>query len=88
MNLVGNHESGIEAQSEMTDNLVFICFVLVFLQEIRCTGEGNLVNIFLYFVGSHTKTVVSKGESFFFRIYHNLDLRLVILWKCGFAHHL
>ena len=58
--LVRYHECGIEAQTEMTDNLIVIGFIFVFLDEIRCTGKCNLVDIFFYFIGSHSKTVIDK----------------------------
>ena len=44
----------------MTDDLIVIGFIFVFLDEIRCTGKCNLVDIFFYFIGSHSKTVIDK----------------------------
>ena len=87
MNLICNHESGIEAQSEMTDNLVFIGFIFVFLQKISSTGEGNLVDIFFYLVSGHSKTVISEGKGFIVRVDNNVDFRLIIGWKGIFSHH-
>ena len=70
----------------MTDNLFFTCFVFVFFQEISCSGKSNLIDIFFYFVSSHTNTVVDELQSLFFWIYQYLNLGLKILWKLVFSH--
>ena len=44
----------------MTDDLIVIGLIFVFLDEIRCTGKRNLVDILLYFIGSNSKTVIDK----------------------------
>ena len=68
----------------MTDDLVFVCFVLIFCQEILCTGKCDLVNVLFYFLGSHTDTIILDGDRLVLGINGNLNLilrlpRLLIL---------
>ena len=44
----------------MSDNGISI--ILVFVQEIVSARECNLVDVFLYFVGSHTYTTVGNSN--------------------------
>ena len=88
MNFVSYHECGVETKSEMTDNLVIVCFVFVFLDEISSTGKCDLVDIFFDFVSSHTKTVINEFQSFLFRVDDYADLSFVIIWQGIFAHHI
>ena len=57
---LGDHEGRVESQTEVTDDGVGI--VLVFLQEVIGTGEGNLVDVFVDFFGCHTQTTVTDGD--------------------------
>ena len=41
--LVRYHECGVEAETEVTDDLVVRCLILIFIQEIGCAGECDLV---------------------------------------------
>ena len=41
--LVRYHEYGVEAETEVTDDLVVRRFILIFIQEIGCAGECDLV---------------------------------------------
>ena len=86
-NLVGNHECGVESESEMTDNLVIVCLVFVFLDEIRRSGERDLVDILLYFVSRHSETVIGKGHRFLLGAYNHIDARLIIKRSFILAHH-
>ena len=83
-NLVRYHECRIETQTEMTDDLVFVCLVLIFCQEILCTGKCDLVNVLFHFLGSHTDTIILDGDRLVLGINGNLNLilrlpRLLIL---------
>ena len=88
MHLVGYHECGIETETEMTDDLILVGLVLIFLHKLCCAGESDLGNVLLYLIRCHTKTVIDKLHGFGFRIDDNLDLCLVIIGKLIFAHHL
>ena len=72
----------------MTDNLVFVCFVFILFQEIRRTGEGNLRNIFLYFVGRHTDTVIPDDHRLIFGVDDHFNLQFFIFRNRIFAHHI
>ena len=44
----------------MTDDLILICLVLIFLQEIRRTGKCNLIDILLNLSLRHADTGIGK----------------------------
>ena len=72
----------------MSDHIVFCRLVLIFLKELRRTGESDLRDIFLHFVRSHTKTVIDELHRLLFRINNDLDLRLISLRELVLAHHI
>ena len=86
MHLIRNHKCGIETKTEMTDNLVFICFVLVLGKKCFRTGKGNLVNVFIYFVFRHTDTIIDKFNGFVFRADENVYPILSTFRFVKFAH--
>ena len=86
--LVGNHKRGIEAKSEMTDNLVLIGFVLVLLHEILDAGKCNLVNILVNLVLGHAKSIVCDLYGLVIWIHGHLDFVLQILRSLVLAHEL
>ena len=89
MNIVGYHECGIEAQSEMADDLIVIGLVLVFLQKIGSAGESDLVDVFFYLILCHAETVINEFQwSWHPDSPIDFDLCLVILRKGVLAHEL
>ena len=46
----------------MSDDLVGIALVLIFLYKIRGAGKSDLINIFLHLVRGHAETVIRKGK--------------------------
>ena len=86
--LIGNHERGIESQSEVSDHLIFRRLILILLQELGRSGERDLRNILFYFICSHSKAVINELQCLLFRVDDHLDLRLVILRHLIFAHHI
>ena len=84
--LVGNHEYGIEAQTEMTDDAgIFLIFVLgVFLHEGLRAGERDLVDVGLDFVLRHADAVVDEAE--FARGFIHHDVNGAVL-RGGAVHH-
>ena len=80
MHCIGYHKSRVEAQTEMADDLIFICFIFIFCNEIGRTGKCDLVNVFFYLVCGHSQTVICDRYLFVIRINDDLYLRLVI---CG-----
>ena len=87
LNLICHHECRIETQAEMSDDLVCIALVLILLDEIRGTGERNLVDILLHLVSGHTQPVVRKGQGLLLRVNGHTHPGLVTLRQGIFPHH-
>ena len=51
--------------------------MLVFLQKILCTGEGNLVDVALHFVGRHADPVITNGQGFGFPVHRDIDATFI-----------
>ena len=85
--LICNHECRIETKTEVTDNLVFICLVLVLLKEICRTGESNLCNILFHFICCHTDTIIDKLQCLLFRIHNDIYTELLTFLKLILTHH-
>ena len=71
----------------MTDDLIVICLVLIFLNEICCTGESNLVNVFFYFLCGHAKTCINEFQSLLLRVNNDTDVIFCIFRGSIFTHH-
>ncbi len=54
--LLRNHEGGVEAQSEMSDDAASL--VLVFFQELACRRKGDLVDILVHLFLGHADAAV------------------------------
>ena len=87
MHFICYHKCRIESQTEMTDHLVIRCFIFILLQKFCCTRKCDLCNIFLYFISSHTNTIIDKFQSLCFRIYNDLHCRFIIIRESIFSHH-
>ena len=72
---LGHHEGAVESQAEMPDDGGGI--VLVFLQKVGSTAEGNLIDIAFDFVGSHTDTAVADGQRAGLSIHLDLDGKIL-----------
>ena len=70
----------------MTDDLVFIRFILVLVQEILGAGESDLVDILVNLILCHTETVIFDPDRLFLRIYGNLDFIRFIVRGLILAH--
>ena len=81
------HECRIEAQSKMTDDLVGIALVLIFLNEICCAGKCDLVDVLFHFVGGHAQTVILEGQCLLFRIHDDIHTSLIAFRHGIFSHH-
>ncbi len=60
LHLVAHHKTGVEAQSEVTDDSVGV--VLIFIKEVCDTRESYLIDILIYLLSSHTQTMVADGD--------------------------
>ena len=87
MYFIRYHECGIEAQSEMTDDLVRIALVLIFLNEIRSTGKCDLVDILFHFIGGHAQTVILEGQCLLLGIHDDIHTSLIAFGQGIFSHH-
>ena len=58
--LLGHHEGRVETQTEVTDD--GIGGVLVFLEELLGSREGDLVDVLVDFLGCHADAAVAHGE--------------------------
>ncbi len=87
MHLVRHHERRIETKTEMSDDLILIGLILIFLNKVRSAGKSNLVDILLHLVRSHTDTIIDKLERLFLRIHDHLNLRLITVRQGIFTHH-
>ena len=60
---VGDHEGGVETESEMTDDVSGVV-AFVFGEEVLRAGEGDLVDIAIDLLGGHTDTAVDYMDGF------------------------
>ena len=67
-----DHEGRVETQAEMA----YDALVLVFLQELPCRREGDLVDVAVDFVGGHADTVVHDFQSLGIFIQDDFDLEV------------
>ena len=87
MYFIRYHKCGIEAQTEMTDNLVVVCLIFIFCNKICRAGKCDLVDVFLHLIRSHTDTVIDKPDGLCIRINDNIHSGLVAFRKLVFSHH-
>ena len=88
MYLVRYHEYGVEAETEVTDDLVVRCFILIFIQEIGCAGECDLCDVLLDLCRRHTKTGIDELQRLLLRVDDDLNLLLISVRVFILAHHL
>ena len=69
--LLGHHESGIEAQTEVADD--GFGFVLVLIDKFLCARESDFVDELVHFFGRHTDTTVADGKGFLVLIDEDAD---------------
>ena len=53
--------------------------ILIFLHKLFCTAESYLVDIFIYFFGSHTHPFICNGKGFSSRIQGYLNTQFTYL---------
>ena len=86
LHVARDHEHGIETEAEMSDDLIARRLVLVFLKEVLCAGEGDIVDIFPDLVRCHAETVIRKRHRLLIRIDGNVDASLVIVRQLTLSH--
>ena len=83
LHALGDHEGGIEAQAEVADNGGGV--VLVLLNELLGTGEGNLVDVAVHLFGCHADAVVGDSECLFLLVDEDAYTK-VAEFAFGIAH--
>ena len=86
--LVRYHEYGVEAESEVTDDLVVRRLILIFIQKIGCAGECDLCDVLLDLCRRHTKTGIDELQRLLLRVDDDLNLLLISIRIFILAHHL
>ena len=86
--LVSHHEGRIKSQSEMSDDLVFIGFILILLHKSSGSGEGDLVDVFLHFVRRHADSVIDKLQGLLCGIGDDLNGKLLVRREIILSHNL
>ena len=79
VHLVCYHKCGVKAKTEVTDDLILVCLILILLNEIGRTGKCDLIDVFFHFIRGHTNTIIDELQGLPFRIDNDLNLTLVIL---------
>ena len=85
--LIRHHKCGIKTKAKMSDDLIFIRFILILFKKVGCPGKSDLVNILFHLVRRHADTVINKFQRLFFRIDYHFYLCLIIIRQNTFSHH-
>ena len=88
LNKLCNHECAVEAQTEVTDDLIVACLIFILLHKGFRTGESDVINVFLYLISSHTQTVVGHFDRLVLRADFDVDPCLVSFRQLIVAHHI
>jgi len=73
LHFIGYHETGIKTQAEATYKTLAVLNILKFVKKFFSTGKGDLVDVFLYLLSSHTDAFIGYGQCFVFFINNNLN---------------
>ena len=76
--LVGHHESGVEAHAELADDVGIGALVTRhFLAEFQTAGEGDDAQVVLQLLLTHADAVIADGQQAVLLINGQLDLKLI-----------
>ena len=78
VDLICDHEDTVEAEAEVSDDLIIVGLILILVDEVRRTGEGNLIDILLDLLCGHTDTVILEGDGLMLGIDDHIDSALII----------
>ena len=82
---ISDHESGVEAETEMTDDIISGRLVLVLLDKLRCAGKCDLCDVLDDLVLRHADTVIRKGQRLRIRINRDMDFIFIVVRRLEFA---
>ena len=74
-NTLGNHECGIEADTELPDDLVIFCQIVLFL-ELERAAVGDRAQMLLHFRLGHADTVIGNGQGASILVHSQCDLEV------------
>ena len=77
LHFVGHHKGRVKAKAEVAYQVLL--YVFVFVQEVRRTAEGNLVDILLHLLCSHAYTAVAHRQGFLLVVYGYLHRKVARL---------
>ena len=71
LHLVRHHERGIESEAEVSDDGVGL--VLIFVEEVGHTREGDLIDVLVNLLSRHTQTAVTDRDGLVVLIHTHMD---------------
>ncbi len=77
--LIGYHEGTVEAETEMSDNLIRIRLILILRNKICRTRERDLVDILINLLRCHTDTIIAELDRPLIRIHDDINPTLIII---------
>ena len=83
---VGDHESRIKAEAEVTDDLVFVRLIFIGIQERLRAGKRDAVNVLFDLGSAHAEAVVADRDRALVRADGDVDAGLIIRRQFGLAH--
>ena len=83
---IGHHKGAVEAQSEVTDDLVIVGLVFIFCQKSFRAGKRDVVDVLSDLVRCHADAVVGHSDRPVRGADNNIDPRLVVLGEGIVAH--
>ena len=82
-----HHEGTVKSKSEMADDLIVACLVLVLRKEGLRAGEGDVVDILLDLVSRHADTVIGYCDGSVIGVHLNINPGLIIIRQGKISHH-
>ncbi len=73
LHFIGHHEGRIKSKTKLTNDILGVAFIFEFLYKFGCTGEGNLVNVFLDFFTGHAEALVADRDRLLLFVKTDLD---------------
>ena len=77
LHFVGHHKGGIETKAKVSNQVLL--HVFVFVKEVGCTAESNLVDVFFNLFSRHAYAAVLDGERLFFAVEDHLNSQVAQL---------
>ena len=79
LDVIGDHERGVKAHAELTDDVDILVLILLIGLEVERTGTRDCAEVVLELVLGHTDTVVGDLEDAVLFIDVDADLEIVVI---------